>query len=83
MEARGLDMAQASLAKNVPFRDRLLTTREAAEYLGMSTAFLERDRCIGAKIAFVRIGTRTVRYRQRDLDKYVESNQEAQPAHAR
>ena len=50
----------------------LLTTRDAAAYLGVSKAFLERDRWAGARIPFVRIGTRAVRYRACDLDAYIE-----------
>lgn len=53
--------------------DRLLNTREAAEYLGMSMAFLERDRWTGPKVPFVRVGSRAVRYRKTDLDCYIES----------
>ena len=49
----------------------LLTTKEAARLLGVSEAFLERDRWAGARIPFVRIGSRAVRYRQEDLDNYV------------
>ena len=51
----------------------LLTTPQAAEYLGVSTAFLERDRWAGARIPFVRIGKRAVRYRLEDLDTYIAS----------
>ena len=51
----------------------LLTTGEAAKYLGMSPAFLERDRWAGARIPFVKIGTRAVRYRVEDLRRFVES----------
>ncbi|MDA8120192.1 MAG: helix-turn-helix domain-containing protein [Gammaproteobacteria bacterium] len=49
----------------------LLTTREAAALLGVSKAFLERDRWAGARIPFVRLGTRAVRYRRTDIDTYV------------
>ena len=51
--------------------DRLLTTKEAATYLGVSAAFLERDRWAGARIPFVRIGSRAVRYRLGELENYV------------
>ena len=51
--------------------DQLLTTKEAAGFLGMSRAFLERDRWAGAKIPFVKIGERAVRYRQADLDAFI------------
>lgn len=53
--------------------ERLLTTKEAARYLGVSGSFLERDRWAGAKITFIKLGNRAVRYRQEDLDKFIES----------
>ena len=53
--------------------DRLLTTKEAAAYLGVSAAFLERDRWAGAKIPFVRIGSRAVRYQLSELEAFVRS----------
>ncbi len=52
--------------------ERLLTTEQAAHYLGVSRAFLERDRWAGAKIPFIRLGTRSIRYRLDDLEAYVE-----------
>ena len=52
----------------------LFSTKEAARYLGMSEAFLERDRWEGAKIPFVRIGSRAVRYELSALQAYVKSN---------
>jgi excisionase family DNA binding protein len=53
----------------------LLTTKEAARYLGVSRAFLERDRWAGARIPFVKVGSRAVRYRQDTLDNYVASRE--------
>lgn len=53
----------------------LLTTQQAAAYLGVSKAFLERDRWAGARIPFLKIGARTVRYDQATLDRYVASCQ--------
>ncbi|MBW4933230.1 helix-turn-helix transcriptional regulator [Marinobacter sp. F4206] len=50
----------------------LFTTKEAAEYLGVSKAFLERDRWAGARIPYVKVGSRTVRYRLSDLEDYIE-----------
>lgn len=52
----------------------LLTTTQAAELLGVSKAFLERDRWAGAKVPFVRIGSRTVRYLKSDLEEYIRGN---------
>jgi len=50
----------------------LLCTKEAARYLGVSKAFLERDRWAGARIPFIKVGSRAVRYRHADLDAYIE-----------
>ena len=52
-------------------QNHLLTTKEAARYLGVSTAFLERDRWAGARIPFIKIGTRTVRYKLSELEAYI------------
>jgi excisionase family DNA binding protein len=54
-------------------QNNLLTTSEAAAILGMSKAFLERDRWAGARIPFIKLGARAVRYRLADLDSYIES----------
>lgn len=50
----------------------LLNTVEAAQFLGVSKAFLERDRCYTARIPFVKVGSRAVRYRMSDLTGYIE-----------
>ena len=52
---------------------KLLNTAEAAIYLSMSKAFLDRDRWAGARIPFIKVGSRAVRYRRTDLDKNIES----------
>ncbi len=53
----------------------LLSTKTAATYLGVSAAFLERDRCYEGRIPFIRVGSRAVRYRPTDLDAYIERQQ--------
>lgn len=53
---------------------KLLTTKEAAEKLGVSAAYLERDRWAGARVPFVRLGKRSIRYRQEDLDNFITSS---------
>lgn len=52
---------------------KLLTTKEAARFLGVSEAFLERDRWAGATIPFVRVGSRAVRYELAALEAFVQS----------
>lgn len=51
----------------------LLNTTQAAAYIGMSKAFLERDRWAGARVPFIKVGSRAVRYRLSDLDAYLDS----------
>lgn len=53
--------------------DNLLTTKQAATILGVSVAFLERDRWAGARVPFIKVGSRAVRYRYSDLLAYIES----------
>jgi len=53
--------------------EQLLTTKQAAPILGVSIAFLERDRWAGARVPFIKIGSRAVRYRLSDLMDYIES----------
>ena len=53
--------------------EQLLSTEEAARILAVSRAFLERDRWAGARIPFIRVGARAVRYRLADLNTYIES----------
>ncbi len=52
---------------------QLLSTPQAAKFLNVSIAFLERDRWAGARVPFVKIGSRAVRYRLDDLEAYVNS----------
>jgi excisionase family DNA binding protein len=53
-------------------KGRLITTQEAADYLGVSRAFLERDRWAGAKIPFIKVGSRAVRYDINTLNEYIK-----------
>lgn len=50
----------------------LFTTQEAAQFLGVSKSFLERDRWAGARVPFIKVGSRAVRYRLSDLNDYIE-----------
>jgi len=77
--------------RSIEMNRNLLTTKQAADILSVSVAFLERDRWAGAKVPFVRVGSRSVRYRREDLDTFIESRiytstsaypSESQTAHA-
>lgn len=50
---------------------KFLSEIEAAEFLCCSVAKMQRDRRLGSKIPYVKIG-RSVRYRLADLERYVE-----------
>jgi hypothetical protein len=54
----------------------LLHTKDAAKFLNVSVAFLERDRWAGARIPFVKVGSRAVRYRLDDLEAYIDTNRQ-------
>lgn len=54
-------------------QQQLLNTQQAAQYLGVSKAFLERDRWAGARVPFIKVGSRAVRYRLSDLDAFLDS----------
>ena len=55
---------------------QLLSTPQAAKFLNVSIAFLERDRWAGARVPFIKIGSRAVRYRLDDLEGYINSNRQ-------
>lgn len=54
--------------------NKLLNTKETADLLGVSEAFLERDRWAGARIPFIKVGARAIRYRLEDIERYIEQN---------
>lgn len=61
--------------------EKLLRTEEAATFLGLSKAFLERDRWAGPTIPFIRVGSRAVRYRLADLESYISGKRQESSRH--
>ena len=51
----------------------LIKQSEAAIYLGLSEATLERDRWRGGEIPYIRVGPRSIRYDLNLLNEYLES----------
>lgn len=51
----------------------VLTTREAAAFLGLAVSTLNKWRCYGEGPQFIKLG-RAVRYRQDALERYVETS---------
>ncbi len=62
--------------KETEMQTQLLSTPQAAKFLNVSIAFLERDRWAGARIPYVKVGSRAVRYRLDDLEDYINSNRQ-------
>lgn len=60
---------------------QLYTTTQAAQFLGVSKAFLERDRWAGARIPFLKIGTRAVRYSIEDLESFLNQQRRFSTSH--
>ena len=52
---------------------RLVGQKEAADYLDLSEATLERDRWRGGEIPYIRVGLRAIRYDLNQLDDYLET----------
>ena len=50
----------------------VLTTREAAVYLGLAVSTLNKWRCYGNGPQFLKLG-RVIRYRKDDLDRFLET----------
>jgi hypothetical protein len=49
----------------------LLTTKQAAKWLNVSEEWLERDRWAGARIPFIKVGSRAVRYDAEVIKQYL------------
>jgi excisionase family DNA binding protein len=68
-----LKKSVAQAASPAPTLSRLLTEDEAAEVLGVTPQTLSVWRCTKRyPLAFIKAG-RLVRYRQKDLEKFIES----------
>ena len=53
---------------------RLVGQKEAAQYLNLSEATMERDRWRKGDIPYIRIGPRAIRYDLEQLDDYIDRN---------
>jgi len=54
--------------------ESLLTTEQAAKFMGLAVTTLEKYRVFGSGPVFLKIGKRAVRYRADDLTQWAESN---------
>lgn len=53
--------------------DRLITERDAADFLGYTMRALQNWRLRGGGPSFVKVSARSIRYRKRDLVAWTES----------
>jgi excisionase family DNA binding protein len=51
----------------------LIGQKEAADYLNLSEATLERDRWRGGDIPYIKVGPRSIRYDLDQLEEYIQS----------
>ncbi|MBG52200.1 MAG: hypothetical protein CML99_07250 [Rhodobiaceae bacterium] len=65
------DQKDTSVAPPQGLQRSILTTTEAAAYLGLAISTLNKWRCYGDGPQFVKLG-RAVRYKRDDLDCFVE-----------
>ena len=54
--------------------DRLWTSADVEAYLKVAPGWAAKDRCGRALIPFVRIGSRAVRYRREDVERYIKTS---------
>jgi excisionase family DNA binding protein len=53
----------------------LMKTSEAANYLGVSASFLEKERVLSGRIPYTRLGKRKgIRYCEEDLQTFISSS---------
>lgn len=60
--------------ENCPDAGDLMTTKEAAAFLRVSTAFLERDRWSETRVPYIKVGLKAIRYRRPDLEEHIRMN---------
>jgi predicted DNA-binding transcriptional regulator AlpA len=72
--------AAAIIAVDVGADDELLSTRQVADWLGVSTQWLEIGRCKKYGPKFMRIGPRVIRYRRGDVLEWLKARTHASTA---
>ena len=55
------------------YLDRLITERDAADFLGYTMRALQNWRVRGGGPVYVKVSNRSIRYRRRDLQAWIES----------
>jgi len=61
-------------AEDRDYMDRLMSERDAADYLNVSMRTLQGWRLKGGGPVYVKVGTKSIRYRRRDLAAWTEAH---------
>jgi predicted DNA-binding transcriptional regulator AlpA len=72
--------ADSIVAADAGADDELLSTREVAGWLGVSTQWLEIGRCKKYGPKFTRVGPRVIRYRRGDVREWLKARAHASTA---
>jgi predicted DNA-binding transcriptional regulator AlpA len=72
--------ADGIVAVNVGAEDELLSTRQTADWLGVSTQWLEIGRGKNYGPKFMRVSSRVIRYRRGDVIKWLNTRSHASTA---
>lgn len=75
-------MATAQTQNDPDHLDRLINETEAAAYLGYSIRALQNWRIRGGGPRFVKVSSRSVRYRRRDLIAWAEARLQSHTSEA-
>ncbi len=62
-----------NLSRDPDYLDRLFSENEAASFLGYSIRALQNWRVRGGGPKFIRVSSRSIRYRRRDLIEWAEA----------
>ncbi|MFT6558341.1 helix-turn-helix transcriptional regulator [Sneathiella sp.] len=58
---------------NTPSQDRLMTEKEAAAFMGYTMRALQNWRLRGGGPNYVKVSSRSIRYRFRDINDWIEA----------
>ena len=72
-----LDRRADQIAKIAGYDDDLLNTSTVAEWLGISTQWLEIGRCKNYGPKFIKLGTNLIRYRRGDVRAWLKKRTRA------
>ena len=67
------DLTAKNISENPAYYDSMINERVAADFLGYSVRALQNWRVRGGGPNFIKVSSRSIRYRRRDLIAWAES----------